>query len=264
MSYQDEQRRHQLEQERQAMLREDEQKRHQYFEEQRRDRERINTQLEQARHQYLDEEERREKERIASQYADTNLQTAEHDVLGALRMKFVVFVVLAFVGYYLLGLMGDGLAYLAASLGTSQNIITQAQYIPFYIAGAFIIGLIVYSVLKNIKRILPIAAIFLLVFGGGYIYQTYMTEQETPDIIPAQEQPGTESSFSAGSSATVTTDELNLRPQPGIGNGTVALLYAGDHVELLGEEQLVGDVTWVKVRAGTAVGWVHSDYLDLE
>jgi hypothetical protein len=78
-----------------------------------------------------------------------------HSEIAVLRMKLMAFAALIFVGYYVLHLLGNALAYLTESLGASQNIITQSQYVPFYIAGICIMGLMIYGILKKLETNFP-------------------------------------------------------------------------------------------------------------
>jgi uncharacterized protein YgiM (DUF1202 family) len=60
----------------------------------------------------------------------------------------------------------------------------------------------------------------------------------------------------------VKSDSLNLRAGPGTDQAVLAVLAKGDAVALLDDSQLVGETTWVKVRAGAREGWVSEKLLD--
>jgi hypothetical protein len=60
----------------------------------------------------------------------------------------------------------------------------------------------------------------------------------------------------------VKSDSLNLRAGPGTDQPVLAVLAKGDAVALLDDNQLVGDTTWIKVRAGDREGWVSEKLLD--
>ena len=60
----------------------------------------------------------------------------------------------------------------------------------------------------------------------------------------------------------VTSDKLNVRVAPGTEQGLVFVLSKGETVTLLKEMRVIGDTTWVKVRAGDREGWVSKAFLE--
>ncbi|MBA3946199.1 MAG: amidase [Herpetosiphonaceae bacterium] len=66
----------------------------------------------------------------------------------------------------------------------------------------------------------------------------------------------------AGATRTVGSGGLHVRANPGADQAVVAVLPHGASVTLLNESQVVDGSTWVKVQAGSTVGWVNQRFLE--
>jgi hypothetical protein len=179
---------------------------------------------------------------------------------GLLEILFGLFII-GGIGASLLSVLGIWITDQAVAQGINRGVAREIGNIPVYITVIVILAMALYALWKHRRLILTGAAILLFIGGGIYAYAS--TRPDAPATAPAQRgQAAPASSFVSDTTATVTTDELNLRPEPGVGHGTVDLLYEGEQVELLGEVRQVGSATWVKVRAGGAIGWVNAGYLE--
>ena len=71
----------------------------------------------------------------------------------------------------------------------------------------------------------------------------------------------TESTNEADKSVAKTKVRLNLRNAPGTDSDVMKTLVAGAEVEVMGEEKVVGDYTWIKVKDDEGhVGYVASNF----
>jgi hypothetical protein len=89
--------------------------------------------------------------------------------------------------------------------------------------------------------------------ASGALSQGEPTAQVVPTAAPAPAQAETRH---------VKSDSLNLRAGPGTDQAVLVVLAKGDQVALLDESQVVGDTTWIKVRAGDREGWVSEKLLE--
>jgi hypothetical protein len=130
--------------------------------------------------------------------------------------------------------------------------------------------LIMLTILGGFTIVLIIAFIVFLKQPDPYPYNS----ADTPATISAPSAPHTQPSTGERTSsgqeerassallAHPTVAELNLRPEPRVGSGTLAVLYPEDTVTVLNEESEDGD--WVKVQFGEQMGWVSNAYLNYE
>ncbi|MGH8710686.1 MAG: SH3 domain-containing protein, partial [Burkholderiales bacterium] len=59
----------------------------------------------------------------------------------------------------------------------------------------------------------------------------------------------------------VSTENLNLRSNPGTNQPVIMQLPQGTKVIILNESQNIGGTSWVKVRVGQQEGWVNQKHI---
>ena len=62
--------------------------------------------------------------------------------------------------------------------------------------------------------------------------------------------------------ATVTAEALNVRSEPGVAAGIVAVLGQGARVEIIGGPEEADGFTWLEISTADGIhGWVAAEFL---
>jgi len=97
--------------------------------------------------------------------------------------------------------------------------------------------------------------------GKNLFKRTHFERCALFGIIKSDKKPPVSTVQEKLTSATVTSDSLNMREGPDSNNALIITLHKGDTLTIMEE---YNDTKWVKVEYNGNSGFVHSDYITRE
>ncbi len=94
---------------------------------------------------------------------------------------------------------------------------------------------------------------------------TFGLEGPTLEAIPTAT--ATPPDITVGATVIVNTDQLRVRPSPGLDNKELFYAAQGDRFTVVGGPQVASDITWWHIQDEndpTRDGWAAADYLDVD